>query len=62
MYQFENVAIHVNSIIIIRTQIEEIKEIIYDMGMYQFENVAILVSSTIRSRLEIEDSTIPIQQ
>jgi hypothetical protein len=52
MYQFENVAIHVNSIIIIRTQIEEIKEIIYDMGMYQFENLAILVSSTIRSPLE----------
>jgi hypothetical protein len=46
------------------TQIEEIKEIIYDIRgtifeMYQFENVAIRVSSTARSPLEIEDSTIP---
>ena len=45
------------------TQIEEIKEIIYDIRgtifeMYQFENVAIRVSSTTRSPFEIEDSTI----
>ena len=49
------------------TQIEEIKEIIYDIRgtifeMYQFENVAIRVSSTARSPLEIEDSTIPKKQ
>jgi hypothetical protein len=64
MYQFENVPIRVSSIITIRTQIEEIKEIIYDIRgtmfeMYQFENVTIRVSSTTRSPLEIEDSTIP---
>ena len=40
-----------------RTQIEEIKEIIYDIRgtmfeMYQFENVAIRVSSTTRSPVE----------
>ena len=50
-----------------RTQIEEIKEIIYDIRgtmfeMYQFENVPIRVSSTTRSPLEIEDSTIPKKQ
>ncbi len=44
MQQFENVAIRVSSIITIRTQIEKIKEIIYDIRftmfeMCQFENL-----------------------
>ena len=37
MYQFENVAIRANSIITIRTQIEEIKEIIYDIRYTIYE-------------------------